>query len=125
MCTGECKHEPLFLLFGSYTDLCISGTKPQSPIMREIKSCTIVLLVMYVMQHCIHSYPAHICSTVNNFMERPHSGSVMHYSRCVEPSPFLSCPSKKQLHVCGTFGKKVTVVKGTCLLAVDVRNAAI
>jgi hypothetical protein len=30
-------------------------------------------------------YRGNICSTVNNFVDWPHSGAVMHYSRCVEP----------------------------------------
>jgi hypothetical protein len=41
------------------------------------------------------------------------------------PCPFFSRPSKKQLRVCGVFRKKVTVVKGSCLGAVEIENLAV
>jgi hypothetical protein len=38
---------------------------------------------------------------------------------------FLSRPSKRQLRTCGVFGKKVTVVKASCLRAVEIENVAV
>jgi hypothetical protein len=36
------------------------------------------------------------------------------------PCPFFSHPSKKQLHVCGVFRKKVTAVKDSYLRVVEI-----
>jgi hypothetical protein len=41
------------------------------------------------------------------------------------PCPFFSHPSKKQLHVCGAFRKKVTAVKGNCLQAAEIENVTV
>jgi hypothetical protein len=41
------------------------------------------------------------------------------------PCPFFSHPRKKQLHAYGVFRKKVTVVKGSCLQAVEIENVAV
>jgi hypothetical protein len=39
--------------------------------------------------------------------------------------PFFFHPSKKQLCACGVFRKKVTVVKGSCLQAAEVKNVTV
>jgi hypothetical protein len=69
-----------------------------------------------------------IHSTVNNFVEWPHSGAVIHYSgrvgHKIVPCP-LSCPSIKQLHMCSVFQMKVTVVKGSCLRAAEIENVEV
>jgi hypothetical protein len=38
---------------------------------------------------------------------------------------FFSRPNKKQLRVCGVFRKKVTDLKGSCLLAGAIENVAV
>jgi hypothetical protein len=67
-------------------------------------------------------------STVNNFVDRPHIGAVMHYSGYVEPrdgavSFLLS--SQQEAVACGVFRKKVTVLKGGCLRAAEIENVAV
>jgi hypothetical protein len=47
------------------------------------------------------------------------------WSHKMVPCPFFSHPSKKQLHACGIFTKKATVVKGSCLRAVEIENVAV
>jgi hypothetical protein len=41
------------------------------------------------------------------------------------PCPFCSRLGKKQLRARGVFGKKVTVLKGSCLRAAEIENAAV
>jgi hypothetical protein len=52
-----------------------------------------------------------VSSTVNNLVDWPHSGTVLHYSGYMEPRD----GAKKQLCVCSVFRKKDTVVKGSYL----------
>jgi hypothetical protein len=69
-----------------------------------------------------------IRSTVNNFVDWPHSGAVMHYSGYVESrdgAVSFSCPRKKQSRACNVFRKKFTVVKGSCLQAAEIENVAV
>jgi hypothetical protein len=39
--------------------------------------------------------------------------------------PLFSYPSKKQLHTCGVFRKKVTFVKGSCPRVVELENVTV
>jgi hypothetical protein len=47
------------------------------------------------------------------------------WSQETVPCSFFSRPSKKQLRACGVFGKKVNVVKGSCLQAAEIENVAV
>jgi hypothetical protein len=47
------------------------------------------------------------------------------WSHEMVPCPFFSRPSKKQLHACGVFRKKVAVVNGSCLQAAEIENVAV
>jgi hypothetical protein len=62
---------------------------------------------------------------VNNFVEWPHSGAVMHcsesWSHEMVPCPFFSRPRKKQLRACCVFRKNAIVVKGSFLRAAKSR----
>jgi hypothetical protein len=41
------------------------------------------------------------------------------------PCPFFSHPSEQQLHACSVFKKKVTVVKGSCVQAAEIKNVTV
>jgi hypothetical protein len=66
-----------------------------------------------------------IRGTVNNFVEWPHSGAVMHCSEYIEPRDgavsVLLSSQKKQLRVCGVFRKNTIAMKGSFLRAAKSR----
>jgi hypothetical protein len=72
-----------------------------------------------------------IHSTVNNFMDWPHSGAAIRYSGYVEPrdgamSILLSSQQEAVACVqCIVFRKKANVVKGSCLRVVEIENATV
>jgi hypothetical protein len=69
---------------------------------------------------------ANIHSTVNNFVDWPHSGITADmWSHEMVPCPLFSRTSKMQLCVCGVFRKKVTVVKGSCLQVAEIKNVVV
>jgi hypothetical protein len=47
------------------------------------------------------------------------------WSHKMVPCQFFSHASKKQLHACSVFRKKVTAVTGSCLRAVEIKNLAV
>jgi hypothetical protein len=74
------------------------------------------IIIMYMVQSIIlwiGRIVALLCTTVDM------------WSYEMVPCPLFSCPSKKQLHACSVLQKKVTVVKGSCLRAVEIENVTV
>jgi hypothetical protein len=75
------------------------------------------------------SLPFNVRSTVNNFVDWPHIGAVMHYSGYVEPrdgavSVLLS--SQQEAVACvRCIQKESHVLKGSCLRAAEIENVAV
>jgi hypothetical protein len=47
------------------------------------------------------------------------------WSHEMVPCPFFSRPGKKQLHACSVIRKKVTIMKGSCVRAEEIKNVAV
>jgi hypothetical protein len=58
-------------------------------------------------------------------MDWLHSGAVMHYSRYMEPQDGAMCVLLLSQRMCSVFRKKVTVLKDSCLRAVEIENVAV